>query len=138
MTVQPTPPPQFAAALVRRRRHVFVRDLVVAAHIGVWEYERGKTQPLQISLEVMVDASRPHQDRLETVVCYQSLVDGIMAILAAGHVDLVETLAEQIGAMALSHADVLTASVTIEKLEAIAGARSAGVTLVLECDSAAS
>lgn len=135
MTVQPVARVSPPETPVRRRRRIFVRDLMVSAQIGVWAHEHGRSQPLRLSLELTVDASRPHEDRLESVVCYQAIVDGIDAILAAGHVDLVETLAEQIGAMALSFAAVEAVEITIEKLEAIATARCAGVTLVLERDA---
>lgn len=136
MTAQPQSLAATVPARVRRNRRVFVRDLVTQARIGVWDHERERSQPVRISLEVLVDARHPHEDRLESVVCYQQLVDGIHAILAAGHVDLVETLAEEIGAMALVHTAVLSATVTVEKLEAIAGAGSAGVTLALEREPA--
>ena len=52
---------------------------------------------------------------------------GIKAIIDAGHINLVETLAERIGDFCVADPRVLSARVRVEKLEAVAEAASAGV-----------
>jgi dihydroneopterin aldolase len=121
--VAPLPRPEGAP-----RRRVFVRGLNVDARIGAYAHEQQGAQPLRIDLDVeVVEPSHPAADRLEDVVCYNRLVEGIKAIIAEGHIRLVETLAERIADLAMSHPMVLGVSVRIEKPRAIAGADAAGV-----------
>src|ERR1700679_324248 len=77
-------------------RHVFVRDLVLTCNIGVHPHEKGRPQRVRINLDLGVsEAGAPHRDRLENVVCYEDIVTKVRAIVADGHVNLVETLAER-------------------------------------------
>lgn len=127
--------PADVAALPRTatapRRRVFVRQLVLDAYIGVFEHEQGAPQPIRIDLEIdVVEPSNPVSDRLEDVVCYNKLTEGIKAILAEGHIKLVETLAERVADLALSHAMVHAVLVRIEKPNAISEAAAAGVEIM--------
>ena len=112
----------------RAVRHVFVRDYVTDAEIGVWSHEKGDTQQVRISVDLSVSESGTHHgDQLENVVCYNEIVKGIRRIIEAGHIHLVETLAERIAAMSLENAQVIKARVKVEKLEAVVEAASVGV-----------
>lgn len=116
------------ADAVRSVRHVFVRDLVVQAQIGVWDHEKGAGQPVRINVDLAVrEAAEGHADRLDNVVCYNQVVDGIERIIAEGHINLVETLAERIAAMTLADPRVESARIRVEKLDAVARAASVGV-----------
>lgn len=109
-------------------RHVFIRDLLLDAHIGVYRHEEGRTQPIRINIDLTVtDAGAPSGDRLEDVVDYHQVVESVKAIVGGGHVRLVETLAELIAARCLEDPRVQVARVRIEKLAAIASAASVGV-----------
>ena len=52
----------------------------------------------------------PADDRIESVVSYEVVVKAIEAIVASGHVNLVETLAERIAESCLTDARVLKAA----------------------------
>lgn len=109
-------------------RHVFVRDLVLACSIGVHQHERGETQRVRVNLDLAVrEDERNLGDDIANVVCYEAIVAGIRRIAAAGHVNLVETLAERIAAMCLEDARVRVARVRVEKLDVFADATSVGV-----------
>lgn len=109
-------------------RHVFVRDYETDAEIGVWSHEKGATQKVRISVDLSVlEGQEHHQDQIENVVCYNEVVLGIQRIIEAGHIQLVETLAEQIAAMSLENSQVIKARVKVEKLEAVKQAASVGV-----------
>ncbi len=110
----------------RAVRHVFVHDLLLDAHIGVYRHEQGSTQPIRINVDLTVSETS-HGDDLRNVVCYASVVDSIKAIVAEGHLNLVETLAERIAAACLSDPRVLVARVRVEKLAVIREASSVGV-----------
>ena len=109
-------------------RHVFVRDLVVPCSIGVHRHERAAEQRVRINLDLAVrEGERPLGDRLEDVVCYEKIVAGVSAIVGRGHVNLVETLAEDIAAMCLEDPRVRSARVRVEKLDILPNADSVGV-----------
>jgi len=112
-------------------RRVFIRDLVLQAEIGVYEHERGRTQPVRISVEMDVsEAARPQNDQLDSVVCYDRLTRHIKGLVARGPVGLAETLAEEILALAFQDVRVLSARVLVEKPDAIADAQSVGVEII--------
>ncbi|MAM94276.1 dihydroneopterin aldolase [Parvibaculum sp.] len=110
----------------RAIRHVFIRDLLLDAHIGVYKHEKGGTQPVRVNVDLTV-TEVAHADSLDNVVCYKTVVDQIKAIVAEGHLNLVETLAERIAGSCLEDARVRVARVRVEKLAAIPEAVSVGV-----------
>ncbi len=109
-------------------RHVFIRDLVLECSIGVHGHERGARQRVRINLDLAVgEGERPLDDDIRNVVCYEAITNGVRAIAARGHVNLVETFAEDIAAMCLSDYRVRSARVRVEKLDVFADAASVGV-----------
>ncbi|MBP6012732.1 MAG: dihydroneopterin aldolase [Alphaproteobacteria bacterium] len=117
----------------KRIRHVFVRDLELNANIGVYHREKGQLQPVRINVDLTVEETDGDiEDKLENVVDYGAVVDGIKQILAGGHLNLVETLAERVAAHCLADARVKVARVRIEKLKVIAEAHSVGVEIERE------
>tara|TARA_R110000868_G_scaffold17774_4_gene77597 strand:+ start:2087 stop:2512 length:426 start_codon:yes stop_codon:yes gene_type:complete len=114
------------ADAARAIRHVFVRDLMLEAHIGVYAHEHGRTQPIRVNVDLTVHEAA-HSDALANVVSYEDVVNDIKAIVAAGHLNLVETLAEQIAAQCLMDVRVSVARIRVEKLAIIAEAASVGV-----------
>lgn len=110
---------------------MFVRDLQLNCSIGVHAHERTRAQPVRINLCLAV-ARRPAdaRDHIDEVVCYETLADAVRDIVETGHVNLVETLAEQIAAACLSDRRVLSATVRIEKLGVVPDAAAAGVEIV--------
>lgn len=116
------------ADAARGIRHVFVRNFVTEATIGAFGHEEGKRQKVRINVDLSVDeAGAAHEDRLEEVVCYDRVIRDIETIINAGHINLVETLAEKIAGMALQDYRVAAVRVRVEKLEAVTGAESVGV-----------
>jgi dihydroneopterin aldolase len=126
--------PRIADA-ARGLRHVFLRDLVLAASIGVHPHEHAGTQRVRINVDLGVDDDGARalsrvgvgRDDLRRVVDYEGVADAVRAIVAAGHVMLVETLAERIAESCLSDPRVHLARVRVEKLDVFADAASAGV-----------
>lgn len=125
---KPTGVSPFPRTATAPRRKVFVNGLALNAEIGAYEHEQGRAQPVRIDIELeVVEPSDPTGDRLEDVVCYNRLTQGVKAIIAEGHIKLVETLAERIAELAMAHPMVLTVRVRIEKPQAIPEAAAAGV-----------
>jgi len=120
------------ADAARAIRHVFIRNLEVLAQIGIYGHEKGKLQPVRINVDLAVEDLIDVEDRLEKVVDYASIEAAIRAIIAAGHINLAETLAERIAAACFVDKRVKTARVRVEKLHALPGAESAGVEIERE------
>lgn len=123
--IRPTPAP---VARTRRRR-MFVRGLVLDCAIGVHPHELGARQKVRIDVDLHVaDPDSPLGDRLSEVVSYDDVVAGIRSVVGAGHVNLVETLAERIADMCLTDRRIDRVRVRVEKLEVLA----AGVGVEIE------
>jgi len=109
-------------------RHVFIRDLVLAGSIGVHRHEKESLQRVRINLDLAVDESgQSIDDDINNVICYEQLAESVGDIVGRGHVNLVETLAENIAAMCLEDLRVRSARVRVEKLDVLEGAESVGV-----------
>jgi len=100
---------------------IFVEDLVLPVRIGAYDSE--KQAPQKVRFTVVADIARgtqPAQD-MRDVVSYDVITDGIRLIVGAGHIVLVETLAERIANFVLAHVRVQRVTVKVEKLEVSAG-----------------
>ena len=109
-------------------RHVFIRDYITQAFIGAYDHETGNAQKICINIDMSVtEAGDGHGDNLDNVVCYDQVIKGVETILAAGHINLVETLAERVADLVLQDRRISTVRVRIEKLDAVKNAASVGV-----------
>jgi len=109
-------------------QHVFIRDLMLTALIGVYRHEKENPQPIRINLDLAVKENlAANKDRLTEVVSYEDIADGVRKLVAIGHVNLVETLAQRIADMCFNHQRVQAVRVRIEKLAVFEDAASAGI-----------
>jgi len=116
------------ASASSRIRHVFVRDLNLMALIGIHDAEKIKPQRIIVNIDLSVQETEgPMADDISHVVSYEIVVKKVEAIVAAGHVNLVETLAEKFAEACLKDKRVVAARVRLEKPDIIPNARSVGV-----------
>jgi len=108
---------------------VFVRGLSVEAGIGVHDHELGRLQPLVI--DVSLELAPASVERLADTINYETVAAAARAIVAGGHVGLVETFAERLATACLNDGRVRRCTVRIEKPGALAGAAAAGCEVVL-------
>jgi 7,8-dihydroneopterin aldolase/epimerase/oxygenase len=114
-------------------RRVFVRDIVLTASIGIYPHEHRDRQRVRINVDLAVDDETAlaggvvGPDELNRVVNYEKIVVAVRAIVGAGHIRLVETMAERIAEACLLDTRVRTAWVRVEKLDIFEDAMSAGV-----------
>ncbi len=107
---------------------IFLHDFVLPVRVGAYAHERGKTQKVRFDVDVRVRRSEHLAEDMRDVVSYDLIADSIRIIAAQEHIDLVETLAERIAALILTHPRVVKTMVRVEKLEVGPGA--AGVEIV--------
>lgn len=108
---------------------IFVRDFVLPVRIGAYSHERRAPQKVRFDVSVDVQRSRGDAKGMGRVFSYDLVTDGIAAIVAEQHVDLVEELAERIGAHVLRHPRAQRVTVRVEKLEM--GPGGVGVEIVM-------
>ncbi len=112
----------------QRCRRVFVHDLEIVASVGVHEHEKRYEQRIFVSADLAVrDTYDGVSDRLDDVLDYGALVEGIARLVQSEHVNLIETLAERIARHCLADARVETVRVRIEKPDAMPLCRSVGI-----------
>ncbi len=118
----PTPAPVFGM------RHVLIEDLELMSMIGVHDAERRAPQRVLINVDLAVRETGPASgDRLDDVLDYSVIVGKIEQTVKAGHINLVETLAERVASVCLDDVRVASVQVRIEKPDVIANAGSVGV-----------
>jgi len=102
---------------------VFVHDLVLDAEIGVYSNEKGVTQRARFSVDIEVaPGDEAVEDQISRVLDYDMIISTIKRILAEGHINLVETLADEIATRCLAHPRAALVRVKIEKLDKEPGA----------------
>lgn len=102
---------------------------MLPCRIGIHPHERLAPQCVRIDVE-LVAAEEPGgvPDRIDAVICYERLLDRIREIAQAGHINLVETLAERIADHCCG-LDVDRVRVGVRKLDVLADVEAAGVEL---------
>lgn len=114
---------------VATRDRIFVRGLELHVALGVYEEEQGVTQKVSFTIEAAVATHvTPKGDAISEVPSYDDLVGAVKGVIAEGHINLVETLAERIAERCLRDKRIVTVRVLVEKLER--GPASVGVEIV--------
>lgn len=123
-----SPVASFIASAQAGVRHVFLRDLVISARVGVYKHEHDTPQRVRINLDLGVrEAAGPKADDLAEVVCYEEIRDKVKAVVLDRHVNLVETMAEKIAAACFEDGRIRSARVRVEKLDVFDDVESVGV-----------
>ena len=125
----PFPGADAAPGIRRQGLTVFVRGLEVAAGIGVHDHELGRLQRLVI--DVSLELTPAAVERLADTINYETVAEAARAIVAEGHVGLVETFAERLALACLEDARVQRCTVRIEKPGALEGVVAPGCEVTL-------
>ena len=106
-----------AATAVRRTDRIFVRDFTLDMQIGAYGFERGRTQKVRFSVEAAVAPISSAPSAMADIYSYDLIMDAVRSLIARGHTDLVETLAEDLANAVLADRRVASVIVRVEKLE---------------------
>ena len=112
--------PKAAARTVTDR--IFVRDFVSLLSIGAYQAEHSIRQRVRFSVEADVRRAPVAPRDMRDVFSYDVIIETIRVLSQRAHVSFVETLAEEIAAALLTHADLTMVVVKVEKLDVIDGA----------------
>lgn len=97
---------------------IFVRDFIVDCNVGVYAEEQGVTQRVRFTVDARLARDVfTVDDNMAEVPSYADIIDFIVALARAGHINLVETFAERIAEHVLSDKRIVAVRVMLEKLE---------------------
>ncbi len=110
-------------------RRLFLHGHAVQMHIGAHDYEKRGPQRVLIDVDLYVPLahSTPREDRLDEVVDYDFIRSAIAQYLTRGHVQLQETLADELLAALLAHPLVRAARVATAKPDVYPDCDAVGV-----------
>jgi dihydroneopterin aldolase len=106
---------------------IFVEGLELQADIGVYPHEIGRTRRLIVDVTCFMPVPTKIADRLSETLDYDMIAAAAHLAARGPRVDLVETLAHRIIDGLFEDERVIAAKIRIEKPDAVAGARLAGV-----------
>ena len=109
-------------------RRLFLRDYEVHINIGVHAFEKTREQRVLINVDLYIPLalSTPKADELDEVVDYDFMRSTITDRVARGHIQLQETLCDDLLARMLAHPKVRAARVSTEKPDVYPDCASVG------------
>jgi len=122
-------PSHFAFFEIMLTRRIILSGLALDARVGILEHERRATQPLHIDAEFDVDIMHKTDDHdIHSVLDYRSLRETIIDQCTRAHVNLLETLTEQIAQRLLAEfPDINAVKLRISKPMAFSDCAAVGV-----------
>ena len=115
--------------LLRHYRRLFLRGLTVQAQIGIHDFELQAAQRLILDVDLYVSfaGTSPKDDRIDEVVDYDFVRAVVHARIAQGHINLQETLCDDILTCLLEHTGVMAARVSTRKPDVYPDCDAVGV-----------
>jgi dihydroneopterin aldolase len=107
---------------------IFVHDFLTTAEVGAYAHERRVKQRLLFNVDAAVTRPVVHADDMRAVVSYDVILDAVRIVVGRGHIDFIETIAEEVAAIVLRRPRVEEVRVRVEKLDVVEG--SVGVEIV--------
>ena len=110
-------------------RRLFLRDYEVWINIGVHDFEKNGEQRVLINVDLYVplDMSTPRSDKLDEVLDYDFIRRSVAERVSRGHIQLQETLADDLLRVMLAHPLVRAARVSTEKPDVYPDCAAVGV-----------
>ena len=114
-------------------RRIFVREVVMEARIGIQPSELAAPQRVVLSVDLFVPlaVSTPKEDGIHEVVDYDFVRTSIRERIEVGHINLQETLVDDIARTLLAHPAVRAVRVTSEKPDVYEDVEAVGIEVFL-------
>ncbi len=110
-------------------RRIFLRNHAVPVRIGAHDFEKTQAQRVVFNVELFVpyELSTPQADDLAEVVDYDFVRELIAARIGQGHVELQETLCDDLAAQMLAHPRVQAVRLSSNKPDVYPDCEAVGV-----------
>ena len=112
-------------------RKLFFRDLEIQARIGINDSEQGRSQNVLVNITLyMVAIERPQRDSIAEVFNYDQVRDALHRLIDGRHINLQETLVEEIADMCFGFDAVVAVRVSSEKTDVYDDCAGVGIEVV--------
>jgi len=106
---------------------IFIEELRVKAHVGIYPRERVAPQTLELHLTFGVPDAAAEQDDIDDTIDYAAVIKRIREDLADRHFNLIETLGEHVVALLFDEFGAPWVKLRIAKIGIMKDVRRVGV-----------
>lgn len=110
-------------------RRIFLREVVLDANIGIHAFEKAGPQKLVINVDLFVPlaVTTPRHDKIAEVVDYDIVRSVVRKRIERGHINLQETLVDDIATELLTYPGVTAVRVASEKPDVYEDVEAVGI-----------
>lgn len=108
---------------------IFIEELRVDAHVGIYPREKSAAQRLELDLSFGVPDLAAQNDAIEDTIDYAEVISRIRTELGERHFNLLETLGEFVVAMLLEDFGAPWVKIHIAKVGVMRGVRRVGISI---------
>jgi dihydroneopterin aldolase len=114
-------------------RRIFLRNVEMQANIGIHDFERAASQRIFVNVDLYVSlvATTPSHDKIGEVLDYDFVHAAIRERIARGHINLQETLCDDLARVLLAHPLAHAVRVSTEKPDVYPDCEAVGVEVFL-------
>ena len=110
------------------KRTVFIKDFIIEEIIGIHAHEKIKKQKIKFNIVLDVDQSvLPDEKDIKSIVDYEKITNKLESLTNSKKYNFLESLAEDSFKEVFEDKRINSATIKIEKPEAIKNAKSVGV-----------
>ena len=110
------------------KRTVFIKDFIIEEIIGIHEHEKIKKQKIKFNIVLDVNqSSLPDEKDIKSIVDYEKITNKLKNLTKSKKYNFLESLAEDSFKEVFEDKRINSATIKIEKPEAIKNAKSVGV-----------
>ena len=110
------------------KRTVFIKDFIIEEIIGFYENEKIKKQKIIFNIVLNINQnSLPNEKDIKSVVDYDKITDKLKTLTKSKKYNFLESLAEDSFEKIFGDKRINSATIRIEKPEAIKNAKSVGI-----------
>ena len=112
---------------------IFIHDLRLETHIGVYEAERQKRQTIRFDVDIDLPSSRPFETgKLADAIDYAAVVTRLREFAAHHPYSLLEQFVEAMAAIVIDEFGASSVRLRVAKLGVLPGVREVGVAIERE------
>ena len=110
------------------KRKVLINDLTLLISIGIHDFEKIEKQEVKFNINININPLlAPIENKLNSIVNYETVVRDITRLTKRKHYELLETLAEDIFFILFKNNNIKQIKLKIEKTQIIKNTSSVGV-----------
>ena len=110
------------------KRKIVISDLILMMSVGIHKFEKENKQEVKFNLSIDVSPFLlPSENKLSSIVNYETIVKIITRLTKNKHYKLLETLAEDIFNKLFININILKIKIKLEKTQIIKNTSSVGI-----------